>query len=71
MTLYEFRCLMVDDSQQIVVYDISGDDCEPIYRGEFRELPDEYEDVEISSIDPVYKDMGFISINVELEEEEW
>ena len=71
MTLYEFRYLMVDDSQEVKVYDISGNSCEAIFSGMFCDLPDEYEDLEISSIDPVYKDMGFISINVELEEEEW
>jgi hypothetical protein len=70
MTLYEFRCLFLDDSQEVKIYNINGDDIPVIFEGEFCDLPEEYEDIEISSIDNVYGDCNFIGINVELEEEE-
>ena len=69
MTLYDLRCLFVDESQEVKIYDISSDNADLIYEGEFIDLPFEYEDLEVSSIDNVYKDMGFVGINVDLTDE--
>ena len=64
MTLYEFRELFIDESQEVKIYDISSDDVDLIYEGYFDEMPDEFEDLEISSLDNVYNDMGYVGINV-------
>lgn len=70
MTLYEFRCMFVDDSQQVKIYNLSYENLPVIFEGEFCDLPEEYEDIEISSIDSIYGGYDFIPINVELDEEE-
>lgn len=70
MTLYEFRYLFLDDSQQIKVYNLNGENIPTIFEGEFCDLPEEYEDLEISSIDNVFGGIDFIGINVELDKEE-
>lgn len=70
MTLYDFRYLFVDDSQMVKIYNLNGENIPVIFEGEFSALPEEYEDLEISSIDSVYGGCDFIGINVELDEEE-
>lgn len=70
MTLYEFRCLFFDDSQQVKIYNLNGENIPTIFEGEFCDLPVEYEDLEISSIDNVFGGIDFIGINVELNKEE-
>lgn len=69
MTLYDLREMFIDDSQMIRIYDIAKED--NIYEGEFRDIPDEYEDYEISSIDSVYPTInfdGYITINIDTED---
>lgn len=70
MTLYELRSLFIDDSQWVKVYNLNGENIPVIFEGEFCDLPEEYEDLEISSIDNVFGGIDFIGINVELDKEE-
>ena len=70
MTLYEFRELFIDESQEVKIYDISSDDVDLIYEGYFDEMPDEFEDLEISSLDNVYNDMRYVGINVDFSDDD-
>ena len=70
MTLYEFRELFIDESQEVKIYDISSDDVDLIYEGYFDEMPDVFEDLEISSLDNVYNDMGYVGINVDFSDDD-
>lgn len=69
MTIYEFARLICDAGcQQVKVYDISDDDCKTIFEGFLDEVPEDLEDMEISSIDNVDGNSDFIGINVDCEE---
>jgi hypothetical protein len=70
MTLYEFRELFIDESQEVKIYDISSDDVDLIYEGYFDEMPDVFEDLEISSLDNVYNNMGYVGINVDFSDDD-
>ena len=70
MTLEELRYLFVDEDQPVRLYDLNND-AKVVYQGPFSDIPEEFEGLEISSIDAVYKAVfdGYIGININLEEE--
>lgn len=71
MTLYDLQCIMVAADDQLVrIYNLNDGDCETIYDGLLSDIPYSLEDVEISSIDNVYRGDNFIGINIEIEEED-
>lgn len=63
MTLYEFRDLFVDDClQKIKIFDL---DCwETIFEDTFYKLPENLEDIEISSIDHQIDSNDVLTINI-------
>lgn len=70
MTLYDLQCIMVAADDQLVrIYNLNDGDCETIYNGLLSDIPYSLEDVEISSIDNVYRGDNFIGINIELDED--
>ena len=71
MDLYDFRNLIVDDSQPVRIYNLAND-AEVVFEGDFCDLPSELECCEICSIDNLYKSDfdGYIGINIELEDED-
>lgn len=71
MDLYDFRNLMVDDSQPVRIYNLANN-AEVIFEGDFCDLPRRWEDCEICSIDNLFKNDfdGYIGINIELEDED-
>jgi len=67
MTIYELRELFIDDDQDCYIYNL--DTQEEVYKGSMRDIPEELEDREISSLDNVYADNnGVIGINIAEEE---
>lgn len=68
MTIYELAKLMLDAScQHVKIFDFAHDDVTEVFDGMFDEVPEEYEDMEISSIDNVYGDVDYIGINIDTE----
>ena len=64
MTVYDIMDLFIDDSQYIELYDTETDDV--VYSGEYCDMPEEYIDREVCSIDNVYKDNnGIVTLNIE------
>ena len=65
MTLYDLRFLFVDDSQLVRIYNDEAD-YDVVYEGPFDELPEKYEDVEVETIDGIYKECfdGYLGINI-------
>lgn len=64
MTVYELRELFIDDAQLVRLYNLDSE--EYIFEGNFYDLPTEYEDYEVLSIDNLYKENfdGYIVINI-------
>ncbi len=64
MTVYDIMDLFIDDSQYIELYDIETDNV--VYSGEFCDMPEEFEDREVCSIDNIYKgNEGVVTLNIE------
>lgn len=68
MSIYEFARLMLDAScQRVKIFDLADDDVTEVFDGTLDDVPEEYEDVEICSIDNVYGDVDYIGINIDTE----
>lgn len=68
LTVFDFKHLIVDASiQRVVLYDINSDDSKIIFDGILDEVPDEYDNVWIASIDNVFSGSEFIGLNVDVE----
>lgn len=66
MTLYELINLCIEPSfLKVKIYDVNK--CEDVWEGFGDEIPEEYEDLEVSSFDLPVKDS--ITFNVDLEED--
>ena len=64
MTVYDIMDLFIDDSQYMELYDTETDNV--VYSGEYCDIPEEYTDREVCSIDNVYKDNnGIVTLNIE------
>ena len=72
MTVSDLLQMFVDpDGQRVVLVDCKGDDAVEIYDDEFRGMSDEYQELEIMSIDNIYDVPdchGKIVINVDTSE---
>lgn len=65
MTIYDLRYLFFDDDQQCYIYAMESE--KELFRGSMRDIPEELEDEEISSLDNVYpNNEGVIGINVDM-----
>jgi hypothetical protein len=63
MTIQDFMELLIDgDSQHFNVYDNEKE--EIIFDGSGSEIPDEFLDEEVSSMDNVYGDNDIITLNI-------
>ena len=67
ITVYELKEMFLDSNQLIRLYDLNNN-AEMIYEGAIEEVPNEYEDLDIESIDNIYEGNfdGYIGINVSL-----
>lgn len=64
MSVYEIMELFIDDSQVVELYDTETETV--IYAGEYCEMPDEFGDREVCSIDNIYKEnKGVITLNLD------
>lgn len=65
MTIYEFRELFIDERQMCYIWALESE--EEIFRGQMSDVPEEIEDIEISSLDNIYPDnKGYIGINIDI-----
>ncbi|MEE0968742.1 MAG: hypothetical protein U0M06_05155 [Clostridia bacterium] len=62
MTIYEF-CELFTDTATVEVF--SFEKGETIYKGYSDEIPESIGESEITSIDPVYKESDYITINID------
>ena len=68
ITVYDFVMLLVDDSsQKISLWDVDTE--ETVFEGFADEIPSEYIDSEIYSIDCIEPKSGVITLNIHVEEE--
>lgn len=65
MTVQELMEMFVDaDSQHIQLFDVDKEDV--VFDGNYADIPDEYDNAEITSIDNIWNDCnGIFSINIE------
>lgn len=66
MTVIELVELFGSGSQMIKIYDFNK--CEDVWEGQNWDLPDEYEDCEVVSLDPTWDDV--LTINIDTTEED-
>ena len=65
MTIYELRGLFIDERQMCYIWALESE--EEIFRGQMSDIPEEIEDIEISSLDNIYPDnKGYIGINIDI-----
>ena len=65
MNLYAYRRYFTDERQLVRIFNTNNN--ELIYEGNFNNMPEEYDDCEISSIDttyPIKNFDGYIGVNV-------
>ena len=68
ITVYDFVMLLVDDSsQKISLWDVDTE--ETVFEGFADEIPAEYTESEIYSIDCIEPGNGTITLNIHVEEE--
>lgn len=71
MDLQTLRDLFVDDTQDVRIYDLSGDVPNIIYEGAFGDMPEELDYQEIMSIDILDRiNDGFLGINIDMQIDE-
>lgn len=72
MTVYDLLQMFISpEEQHVVLVDLKDGDVVEIFDGEFGEMSDEYQELEIQSIDNIYNDpacYGKIVINVDTSE---
>lgn len=60
--IYEFLDLFTDNCQEISLWDL--DEEKEVFRGTISELPDDLEDYELCSIDPICTPTTVITLNI-------
>ena len=68
ITLGELLDLYVDANMELNIYDLNDKVSKIVYSGYRDDMPDEYEDMEVSSIDNPYKDSYILTINIDTTE---
>lgn len=72
ITVYDLLQMFISpEEQHVVLVDLKDGDVVEIFDGEFGEMSDEYQELEIQSIDNIYNDpscYGKIVINVDTSE---
>ena len=68
ITLGELLDLYVDANMKLNIYDLNDEVDKIVYSGYRDDMPDEYEDMEVSSIDNPYKDSYILTINIDTTE---
>lgn len=66
ITVYDFINLFID-GVKIALYDFTSET--EVFRGWSQDIPDEYEDLEVLSLDPPTMDDDHMIINIETEED--
>lgn len=62
ITVYGFRNLFIDDMQELEIFD--NESASVVWHGYAFEVPDDYDDLEIDSIDTIFDPTKVITINV-------
>ncbi|MBQ2636662.1 MAG: hypothetical protein IJG09_08215 [Methanobrevibacter sp.] len=62
ITVYGFRNLFIDDMQELAIFD--NESGQVVWTGYAYQMPDEYDDLEIDSIDTIFDPTKVITINV-------
>lgn len=71
MDLQSLRDLFVDDTQDVRIYDLSGDVPNIMHEGAFGDMPEELDYQEIMSIDILDRiNDGFLGINIDMQIDE-
>lgn len=72
MTVYDLLQMFISpEEQRVVLVDLKDGDVQEIYDGEFGEMSDEYQELEVQSIDNIYDDPschGKLVVNVDTSE---
>ena len=69
ITVRDFLDLFVDDNMELRIYDLNDDVCDVVYSGYRDDMPDEYEDMMVSSVDNPNKFEYILTVNIDTSEE--